>query len=180
MADTAGLPQMAMFISHNDAAAPSTTGKICCLTCVSHPAVCLSSSVLSCLPASFCVLWQATLNKLQVLCATRGKWQAKIRRKEKESKAKHEAGSARYRILVSLYVRFALHWPGLSLCPFISLSLPLSPSLSPFLAVLLLRRQFYLAIYNCRDVVAAIAVAIAVAAAVVATSPLSSVVGAPR
>lgn len=97
---------------------------------------------------------------------------------EKRRKAKHEVDSARYRILVSLYVRFALHWPGLSLCPSIYLSVPLSPSLSPSLAVLLLRRQFYLAIYNCRDVVAAVAVA--VAAAVVATSPLSSVVGAPR
>lgn len=51
VADTAGLPQMAMFISHNDAAAPSTTGKICCLTCVSRPAVC---PVLSCPVLSAC------------------------------------------------------------------------------------------------------------------------------
>lgn len=160
---------MAMFISHNDAAAPSTTGKICCLAVSPVRPVCPSARHAVCL-LHFASCGGATLNKLQVLCATRGKWQAKIRcSREKQSKTRSRQRKVSH--------------PGLTLLscclsPLTSISLPHSLSLSITLqlsfTLLLSPRQFYLTIYNCRDVVAA------AVAAVVATSPLSCVVGAAR
>lgn len=131
VADTAGLPQMAMFISHNDAAAPSTTGKICCLTCVSHPSVCLTCPL--CLLRFASCGRQLWINyKFCVPHGANGKQKyVEKRRKAKQSKARGGQRKVSHPGLTLRPFCLALAWPltlsfYVPLSPFISLSVSLS------------------------------------------------------